>query len=72
VLMYIVSIWLMVYYWNTIDGKLTNVIPPINGSKITIRMAIGETHLENLKMNSASCQGLRRVYVWTMIADGGV
>jgi len=40
--MYAVYISLMVYYWNTIDGKLTNFIPRVNGSKIMIRMAIGE------------------------------
>jgi len=44
-LIYIIYISLMVYYRNTIGGKLTNFIPCINGSKITIRMAIGETHI---------------------------
>jgi hypothetical protein len=44
-LMYLLCISLMVYYWNTVDGKLTNFIPHINGSKITIRMAIGEIHI---------------------------
>ena len=53
-LMYIVYIRLMVYYWNTIDGKLTNFIPPVNGSKITIRMAIGETHVQILIIDRES------------------
>jgi len=43
--MYIVYISLIVYYWSTIDGELTKFIPRINGSKIRIRIAIGETHL---------------------------
>jgi hypothetical protein len=35
---------MIVFCWNTIDGKLTNFIPRVNGSKITIRIAIGEPH----------------------------
>jgi hypothetical protein len=42
-LMHMDYISLMVYYWNRIDGKLPNFIPCVNVSKITIRMAIGET-----------------------------
>jgi len=44
-LMFIVYISLMVYYWNTIDAKLTKFIPSVNVSIILIRRAIGETHV---------------------------
>ena len=52
--MYIVYISLMVYYWNTIDGKLTEFIPPLNGSKIAIRMAISQTHVQILIIDRES------------------
>jgi hypothetical protein len=41
----IVYVRLMVYYSNTSDGKLTNFIPCVNGSKIMIRMAFLKTHI---------------------------
>jgi len=44
-LMHILYITLILYYWNTMDGELTKFIPRVDGSKITIRMAIGETHV---------------------------
>jgi hypothetical protein len=43
--MNIVYIRLMVYYWNTIDEKLTIFISRVKGSKFTIRMAFGKTHV---------------------------
>jgi len=52
--MYIVYISLMVDYWNTIDGKLTNFIPWVNDSKITIRMAISEPHVQILIIDCES------------------
>jgi hypothetical protein len=52
--MYIVYISVIVYYCNTIDGNLTNVIPRMNGSNITISMAIGKTHISILKIDCVS------------------
>jgi hypothetical protein len=62
----------MMLYWNTIDGKLTNFIPRVNGSKIMIGMAIGETHVQILIIDRESGQRSRRVYVRTLTADGGL
>jgi hypothetical protein len=58
--MYIVYISLMVYYWNTIDGKLTNFISRVNGSEIMIRMAISATHVWILIIDSESWKTLQR------------
>jgi hypothetical protein len=68
--MYIVHICVVVYYWHTMDGKVTTFIPSVNGSKITIRIVISETHVQNLIIDGKSWQKLLQIYMQTLTADG--
>jgi len=70
--MYIVYTSLLVQYWKTIDGTLTNFIPSANGFKNMIRLAIGETVVHILIICRESWQRSQPVYVLTLTADSGL
>jgi len=69
-LMYTVYISLMVYNCNTINGKLTRLIPCGKGSKLMSRMAIGEAHISILIIDHKSRQWLQKDSMQTLTVHG--